>query len=99
MIIDGKCVVVTGGASGIGAALARRFGAEGARAVVVADVQGAALDRVASEVGGAGGACAAVHCDVTDEAQIEALVDQTESRFGPIDLFCSNAGVVIPGGA
>jgi len=94
MRIEGKCVVVTGAASGIGAAMARRFAAEGARGVVVADVQHDALDAVARESGDA----LAVHCDVTDEGQIAALVDAAEARFGPIDLFCSNAGIVVPGG-
>src|SRR3979490_1542132 len=93
MRVDGKCVVVTGGASGIGAALARRFAAEHARGVVVADVQAAALEAVAKGVDGL-----AVHCDVTDEAQVRALVDAAETRYGPIDLFCSNAGIVLPGG-
>jgi NAD(P)-dependent dehydrogenase (short-subunit alcohol dehydrogenase family) len=91
--LDGKCVVVTGGASGIGAALARRFAAENARGVVVADVQDDALEAVAKDVDGL-----AVHCDVTDEAQVRALVDAAETRYGPIDLFCSNAGIVLPGG-
>ncbi len=93
MKLDGKCVVITGGASGIGAALARRFAAENARGVVVADVQDAALEAVAKDVDGL-----AVHCDVTDEAQVRALVDAAEGRYGPIDLFCSNAGIVLPGG-
>jgi len=96
MRIDGTCVVVTGAASGIGAALARRFAAEGARAVVVADVQEEALAAVSSDLGDD---ALAVPCDVTDEAQIRALVDRAEERFGPIDLFCSNAGIVVPGGA
>ncbi len=94
MRLDGKHVVVTGGASGIGAALARRFHAEGARAVVVADVQDANLAAVASDADGL-----AVHCDVTSESEIAALIDTAEDRFGPIDLFCSNAGIVVPGGA
>ncbi|HYL52540.1 MAG TPA: SDR family NAD(P)-dependent oxidoreductase, partial [Acidimicrobiia bacterium] len=93
MKLEGKCVVVTGGASGIGAALARRFAAEHARGVVVADVQDAALRAVAEEIHGD-----AVHCDVTDEAQVRVLVDTAEERYGPIDLFCSNAGIVLPGG-
>jgi NAD(P)-dependent dehydrogenase (short-subunit alcohol dehydrogenase family) len=93
MKLDGKCVVVTGGASGIGAALARRFSAEKARGVVVADVQDAALQAIADEIDGL-----AVHCDVTDESQVRALVDAAEARYGSIDLFCSNAGIVLPGG-
>ena len=93
MRVEGKHVVVTGGASGIGAALARRFGDEGARAIVVADVQDTALAAVASDVRGL-----AVHCDVTKEAEIVALIDEAEAQFGPIDLFCSNAGIVVPGG-
>jgi NAD(P)-dependent dehydrogenase (short-subunit alcohol dehydrogenase family) len=95
MRIEGKCVVVTGAASGIGAALARRFSAEGARGIVVADVQKDALAAVAGELPNG----LAVQCDVTDESQIRALVDAAENRFGPIDLFCSNAGIVVPGGA
>ncbi len=95
MRLEGKCVVVTGAASGIGAALARRFAAEGARGVVVADVQEEPLGAVAHEIGGA----LAVPCDVTDESQLRALADRAEDQFGPIDLFCSNAGIVVPGGA
>lgn len=98
MRIADKCVVVTGGASGIGAALARRFAAEGARGVVLADVHKDALDAVAADCGAPERALA-VQCDVTDEAQILALADAAEDRFGPVDLFCSNAGIVVPGGA
>src|SRR5664279_3627277 len=95
MNIEGKCVVVTGAASGIGAALARRFAADGARGVVLADRQPDLLAAVGSEIPGS----LAVQCDVTDESQLQALVDRAEERFGPIDLFCSNAGIVVPGGA
>ena len=99
MRVEGKHVVVTGAASGIGAALARRFAAEGASAVVVADVQADALEAVALGAGrDLAAQCLALQCDVTNEAQIIALVDQAEDRFGPIDLFCSNAGIVVPGG-
>jgi NAD(P)-dependent dehydrogenase (short-subunit alcohol dehydrogenase family) len=93
MIIEDKCVVVTGAAGGIGAALARRFAREGARGVVVADRQADALSHVAQGID-----AHAVPCDVTDAAQVAALVDRTEDRFGPIDLFCSNAGVIAIGG-
>ncbi len=88
MDIQDKVAVITGGASGIGAAMARRFHAEGARGVVVADLNDAQLRDVAAEVGGL-----AVRCDVAREADIQALVAQTEAKFGPIDIFCSNAGI------
>ena len=88
MNLDSKCVIVTVGASGIGAALARRFKAEGARHVTVADLDGEGAARVAAEIGGLG-----LHCDVRREADIQRLVAETQ-RTGPIDLFCSNAGVI-----
>ena len=91
MKLEGQCVVVTGGASGIGAALARRFAAEGARGVVVADLQEKPLLAVADEINGL-----AVKCDVTREPEVLALIKAAESAYGPIDLFCSNAGIVAP---
>jgi len=93
MKIEGACVVVTGAAGGIGAALARRFAADGARGVVVTDVQDR-VDEVAAAIDGM-----AFRCDVTDERQVRDLVDAAEERYGPIDLFCSNAGVFAFGGA
>jgi NAD(P)-dependent dehydrogenase (short-subunit alcohol dehydrogenase family) len=99
MKLDGKCVVVTGAAGGIGAALARRFAAEGARAVVVADRDPNGIETVAGAINaGTGSEASASVCDVTKEAELEALVNGTEARFGPIDLFCSNAGVISLGG-
>ena len=92
MKIDGACIVVTGAAGGIGAALARRFAQEGARAVVVSDIQDP-LEDVAAEIGGT-----AIRCDVRDPAAVEQLIDRTEQEHGPIDLFCSNAGVGVLGG-
>jgi NAD(P)-dependent dehydrogenase (short-subunit alcohol dehydrogenase family) len=92
MRVEDRHVVVTGGANGIGAALARRFAAEGAR-VVVADLDEGPLMRVAAEVGGLG-----VPTDVREQHQIASLVAAAESQYGPIDLFCSNAGIVVPGG-
>jgi len=88
-----RVVVVTGGANGIGRALCRRFAAEGARAIVVADLDGVAAKRVADEVGGI-----AIECDVAREADVAWLVMQAVSDAGPIDLFCSNAGIAITGG-
>jgi NAD(P)-dependent dehydrogenase (short-subunit alcohol dehydrogenase family) len=93
MDLRDKVVVVTGGGSGIGAAMARRFAAEGARAVVVADLQQASAAQVAGEVERAGAAALATRTDVAAEPEMRALVDQVLERFERIDLFCSNAGV------
>jgi len=98
--LDGTCVVVTGAAGGIGEALARRFAAEGARAVVVADREPTGIERVAAAIrAGSGAEALAVPCDVTQELQLLGLIEATEERVGPIDLFCSNAGVIAIGGA
>jgi NAD(P)-dependent dehydrogenase (short-subunit alcohol dehydrogenase family) len=90
MNLSDRVAVVTGGASGIGRALARRFADEGARGVVVADLDGAGAQAVAHEIGGLG-----VGCDVSDESQVADLVARARDAFGPIDLFCANAGVAI----
>jgi NAD(P)-dependent dehydrogenase (short-subunit alcohol dehydrogenase family) len=91
--IRDRVVIVTGGASGIGAALCRRFAAEGARAVVVADREASGAAAVAREIGGL-----AVTTDVALERDVRALVAEARQRFGAIDLFCSNAGVALGGG-
>lgn len=85
-------VVVTGAASGIGAAMARRFAAEGAR-LVLADVQAEPLAALGAEVG-----ARTILCDVADPAAVAALVAEADDVLGPIDLFCSNAGVLVAGG-
>jgi NAD(P)-dependent dehydrogenase (short-subunit alcohol dehydrogenase family) len=90
--VDGTCIVVTGAAGGIGRALARRFRAEGARSVVVSDIDEGALAATAKEID-----AIARPCDVTDPAAMAAMIDSVERAEGPIDLFCSNAGVAIPG--
>lgn len=93
MKIQDKVVVVTGSAGGIGRALAHRFTAEGAKGVVVADLDEASLRDVAGEIGGL-----AVVCDVTNEVDIARLVAAAEESYGPIDVFCSNAGIARMGG-
>jgi NAD(P)-dependent dehydrogenase (short-subunit alcohol dehydrogenase family) len=90
MELRDKVVVVTGGASGIGRAMARRFAAEGARAVVVVDKNEAGAQAVADELGSVASASG---CDVALEADTASLIEHTESTIGPIDLFCANAGV------
>jgi NAD(P)-dependent dehydrogenase (short-subunit alcohol dehydrogenase family) len=93
MEVRNRVVVVTGGASGIGAALCRRFAEEGARGVVVADRDEAGAGAVAASMGGL-----AIGCDVATEPQVRALVARAESHFGAIDLFCANAGVALGAG-
>jgi NAD(P)-dependent dehydrogenase (short-subunit alcohol dehydrogenase family) len=90
MKLPDQVVVVTGGGNGIGAALCRRFAAEGAAAVVVADLDAGAAQAVASEIGGESHAL-----DVTDERAVAALVAQVLREHGRIDLYCSNAGIAL----
>jgi NAD(P)-dependent dehydrogenase (short-subunit alcohol dehydrogenase family) len=92
MQVKDKIVVVTGGASGIGRELARRFTAEGAAMVVVADINENGVRSVAEEIGGL-----AMAANVAVEDDIKTLVKFTEDHAGPIDLFCSNAGIAVHG--
>jgi len=93
MELEGRHVVVTGGASGIGRALALRFADEGARAVVVSDLDEAGAEAVAEQAGGL-----AVRADVGSEDDIRALVARAEDANGPVDVFFSNAGITGPSG-
>jgi NAD(P)-dependent dehydrogenase (short-subunit alcohol dehydrogenase family) len=90
--LENKVVVVTGGANGIGRALCHRFAAQGAK-VVVADLQADAAATVAREVG-----AIAIPADLSIEADVVRLVNQTITDVGAIDLFCSNAGIGTKGG-
>lgn len=87
---EGRVAVVTGGASGIGAATARRLGREGA-AVVIADIDAAGAKRVAGEIGAAGGRAVAFEADVTDPARVEAMVVRAVEEFGRLDILHNNA--------
>ena len=93
MELEGRHVVVTGAGRGIGRALALRFADEGARAVVVSDMDEANVRQVAREVGGQ-----AITADVSREQDIRKLITRAEGINGPIDLFFSNAGITGPSG-
>jgi NAD(P)-dependent dehydrogenase (short-subunit alcohol dehydrogenase family) len=100
--VTGAGVVVTGAGSGIGAALARRFVAEGAR-VVLNDLNAEAVTAVAAScsVGAgerAGGTAVAVPGDAATEAGVAALIDAARGELGEIDMFCANAGIARRGG-
>lgn len=87
MQVAGKVCVVTGAARGIGAALAAAFAGAGAKGVVCADVLPA--EETAAKVGGL-----AARCDVSKEDDIRALADAAEAKYGRVDIFCSNAGII-----
>lgn len=93
MDVADRIVVVTGGARGIGRALARRFAKAGAEAVVVADVDADGAWAVAREIGGM-----AIKCDVSREDEVADLVNKALTAKGRIDIFCSNAGIGVGGG-
>src|SRR5713226_6775236 len=92
---ENKVALVTGAASGIGLAAAQAFAAEGAT-VVLADSNVAAADAAAEQLVDAGHKAIAVRCDVSDEAQVKAMVEQTVSTFGRLDAAFNNAGVQSP---
>ena len=93
MEVTGKVIVVTGAAAGIGRGLCVRFFREGAKAIVAADVNEAGAKAVADEIKGE-----AVLCDVSKEEDIIRLVKFAQDRYGRIDIFCSNAGILALGG-
>lgn len=98
MELRDRVIVITGGARGIGEAMARRFAREGAKAVVVCDRDEAAVQKVAQSIVSDGGAAIGVRADVSVESEIEGVARLAGERYGRIDLFCSNAGVIFEGG-
>ena len=93
MEIRDKVIVITGGASGIGRAMARRFTSEGAKQIVLADLNVDGLEAVAQEVG-----ARAIPSNVSFETDVKHLIKTTEKDYGKIDLLCSNAGIGVGGG-
>ncbi len=93
MEMKGKVIVVTGGASGIGAALVRRFAREGAAGLLVADMNFDAAQAVAQEVNGL-----PLCIDVSSEADVQAMIAEAMRHFGRVDVLCSNAGIALGGG-
>lgn len=93
MELQGKVIVITGAASGIGKAMAETFAAQGAAHIICADLNGAGATRVASDIGGT-----AFEVNVAREVEIAGMIDTIEAEIGAIDLFCSNAGVLALGG-
>src|SRR5512137_1539892 len=91
-----KVAVVTGGASGIGFAMAERFAAEGMK-IVLADVEPDALAAAERTLAGCGAAVLSVHTDVASGASIDVLAHQTLERFGKVHVLCNNAGVSVGG--
>lgn len=93
MDIQNRIVVVTGAAGGIGKALALRFAKAGAKTVICADLNQEGAEATAAKINGV-----ARKVDVASEEEIKILIDEVEGEYGPIDLFCSNAGIMVPGG-
>jgi 3-hydroxybutyrate dehydrogenase len=94
MRLAGKSAYITGAASGIGNAIAELFAKEGAR-IAIADLNQAAADAAAAAIVAAGGQAIGLAVDVTNEAQVDATVDQAANRLGGIDILISNAGIQI----
>ncbi len=93
MEVKDKIIIITGAASGIGRAMARRFTAEGAKQLIVADLNADGLQEVAEEIG-----AHAIPTNVAIESEVTHLIKSTEKEYGQIDLLCNNAGIGVGGG-
>jgi NAD(P)-dependent dehydrogenase (short-subunit alcohol dehydrogenase family) len=96
--IANKAAVVTGGASGVGRSLCLGLAERGAAGVVVCDIDAEGAAKVAAEIDASGRRAIAVPADVSKEADVQALVARAEDAFGQVDLFFSNAGIIVAGG-
>lgn len=93
MNLTDRVIVITGGAQGIGAALALRFGVEKPRGIVVSDIEADRAGQVAAHLRESGVPTVAITADVAHKDDAGRLIEATEKEFGPVDLLCSNAGV------
>jgi len=91
-LLDNKCGIVTGSGQGIGRAIALSYAREGAR-VLVTDINDAMGEETVSQIAAAGGIARYVHCDVSDEASVKAMVDAALQAFGQLDIACNSAAL------
>lgn len=94
--VEGKVALITGAASGIGAATARLFAKEGA-SIVIADIRGAVAEATAAQIRADGGQAIAIETDVSNAAQVQAMVETTLNTYGKLNILHVNAGVLIAG--
>lgn len=94
--LDGKVAIITGASAGIGEATAIALAAEGAKVALVAR-RGDRLDALAQKIAAAGGEALAIVADITDDAQIQTVVDKTKTTWGQIDILVNNAGIALIG--
>ena len=91
---EGKVAIITGAGSGIGLRIAHSFAAEGAK-VVVADINKASGEHSIEEIAAAGGEAISVPTDVSDEVQVEAMIETVLNKLGQIDILVNNAGITV----
>ena len=93
--LEGKVAVVTGGSRGIGAAIARRFGAEGARVAVAYRSAAEAAEQVVAGIEADGGEASAIRCDVSRTKECAAMAEAAAAKFGGVDILVNNAGIYL----